>query len=90
MITKLEFITYCFDVRKSNGTLPHHQTFEYIHNWILGHNNEPLAYIFRVIGLWNGRYDGEFKYPELSDIKFSELPDEVPSTLSYLEILDKL
>ena len=34
------------------------------------------------------KYITEFKYPEWTDIKFSDLPDGVK--LSYLDILEKL
>lgn len=89
MITKTQFARYCFDVRKNKATLPPGQTFEYIYNWILSHEQETLSYIFEVVGLWGkSDYNGEFKYPELGDIKFCDLPDE--SQLSYLDILEKL
>jgi hypothetical protein len=89
MITKTQFARYCFDVRKIKATLPPEQTFEYIYNWMLSHEQKTLSHIFQLVGLWGNRnYDGEFKYPELEDIKFCDLPDE--SQLSYLDILEKL
>jgi len=49
-----------------------------------------LSHIFNLVGLWGGRYKEDFKYQDLADIKFCDLPDEASSTLNYLDILEKL
>lgn len=89
MITKSEFAQYYFDVRKNKENLPREQTFDYIYGWIESYRHHSLSHIFNLVGLW-GRYEEDFKYQDLADIKFCDLPDEAPSILSYLEILEKL
>jgi len=90
MITKTEFAQYCLEVRKNKENLPREQTFDYIYSWIKSHRHDSLSHIFNLVGLWGGRYKEDFKYQDLADIKFCDLPDEASSTLNYLDILEKL
>lgn len=43
---------------------------------------------FRIVGLWGGRHEEEFKYPELRNFRFHDLPDE--EEIDYSVILEKL
>ena len=90
MISKTQFAQYCFEVRKNKANLPLEQTFDYIYDWIKSHRHDSLSHIFNLVGLWGGCYEEDFKYQDLADIKFCDLPDKLTSTLSYLDILAKL
>ena len=89
MINKFEFATYCLDVRKIHEQVGEGLDVDYILRYC-NRNNKSLLELFNRIGLCGQPHKNitEFKYPEWTDIKFSDLPDGVK--LSYLDILEKL
>lgn len=90
MITKSEFVQYCMDVRKSYEELPPHQDYEMIYKWIERNNGINLRELFNIVGLWM-RYESEFKYPELAELLFDDLPDKSNEpNVNYLTILERL
>lgn len=90
MITKQEFVKYCLEVRKIRGETPKCHTVDWLLRYCNIRSNAPLLYLFHSIGLRNkpDLYKSEFKYPDLKEINFGDLPDEVD--LSYQQILEKL
>jgi hypothetical protein len=89
MINKFEFATYCLEVRKIHEQVGEGLDLDFILKYC-NRNNKSLLKLFITIGLCGQphKYITEFKYPEWTDIKFSDLPDGVK--LSYLDILEKL
>jgi hypothetical protein len=92
MITKFEFATYCLEVRKIHQQVGEWLDVDFILKYC-NRNNKSLLELFITIGLcgqqeYTYKYITEFKYPEWTDIKFSDLPDGVK--LSYVDILKKL
>jgi hypothetical protein len=90
MITKSEFVQYCMDVRKTYDSLLPDQDYEMIYRWIKGNRGKTLLQLFDIVGLWM-QYEGEFKYPELAELLFTDLPDESNEpNIDYLDILEQL
>ena len=89
MINKFEFATYCLEVRKIHEQVGEGLDVDFILKYC-NRNNKSLLELFITITLIGQphKYITEFKYPEWTDIKFSDLPDGVK--LSYLDILEKL
>jgi hypothetical protein len=89
MINKFEFATYCLEVRKIHEQVGEWLDVDFILKYC-NRNNKSLLKLFITIALIGQphKYITEFKYPEWTDIKFSDLPDGVK--LSYLDILEKL
>ena len=90
MINKFEFATYCLEVRKIHEQVGEWLDVDFFLKYCNFCNNKSLLELFITIGLCGQphKYITEFKYPEWTDIKFSDLPDGVK--LSYLDILEKL
>ena len=94
MITKREFLEYCIEVRLLLKPVrlslkPDTRTYQNYYNWVVSYPKRTLLETFKTVGCWD-IYKVNFKYPELSQLLFLDLPDEAPSTLSYLDILEKL
>lgn len=90
MITKTQFIDYCMEVRKLNKLDNSNNTRNKAFGYAYTNSSKDLLFLFIQIGMNNKaeEYRTDFKYLDLIDTKFNDLPDQLPT--NYLNILEAL